>query len=322
MRSFLSRLAVVAAMAIVVCQFGTAYAQSTDEVEKKIREEVSRRVSDAVANRIGEQLVTGDVPATESPLANSAWITTSYSSITSDDSSMVEDAGAKFQTDLVNVTFGADHRFGESLFVGLSGAYAAADGKFELDDFDDFDTDLESDSYTISPYAAYVLHPNFFVSGLFSYTYSDAQSDADFFGETDSDSQTFSTELAANTVGTIDNFVLKGKAGWRFNYTELLDSEGPGDDDVHSHALVLNGEVGYDFDVIVPYLGVQYEKVFPEDSFNGEEIKTGDTDFLFLALGARGNVGEAMQVGASVRTELLNDETNQIGGAAEFRLRF
>jgi hypothetical protein len=43
---------------------------------------------------------------------------------------------------------------------------------------------------------------------------------------------------------------------------------------------------------------------------------------VFLTLGARGNIGESMQLGASVRTELLNDETNQIGGAAEFRLRF
>ena len=73
----LSRLAAIAAMAIVVCQSGTAFAQSSDEVEKKIREEVSRRVSDAVANRIGDQLVTGDVPAAEAPEANSAWITTS-----------------------------------------------------------------------------------------------------------------------------------------------------------------------------------------------------------------------------------------------------
>src|SRR5262245_19080703 len=121
---------------------------------------------------------------------------------------MVEENGAKFQTDLVNATFGVDHRFGDSVFVGLSGAYAAADGTFEMKGFD-FDTDLESDSYTVSPYAAYVFHPNFFVSGLFSFTYSDAQSDSDFFGKTDSDSQTFSSELAMNSVGTIDSFLLK-----------------------------------------------------------------------------------------------------------------
>jgi Autotransporter beta-domain len=316
-------LALVGAMAVLLCQSGTAFAQSSDEVEKKIREEVSRRVSDAVANRIGEQLVTGDVLAAESPLPNSAWITTSYSSITSDDSSLVEEAGAKFQTDLVNVTFGADHRFGESVFVGLSGAYAAADTKFEMTDFD-FETDLESDSFTVSPYGAYVFHPNFFASGLFSYTFSDASSEDDFTGETDSDSQTFSTELAMNSVATVDEFVLKGKLGWRFNYTELLDFEAPGDDDVHSHALVANAEVGYNLDWIVPYLGVQYEHVWPEKFFDddGDELDQGDTDYVFLALGARGNIGESMQLGASVRTELLNDETNQIGGAAEFRIRF
>ncbi len=52
MRSLLSRLVLVGAIAILTCQFGTAFAQSSDEVEKKIREEVSRRVSDAVSNRI------------------------------------------------------------------------------------------------------------------------------------------------------------------------------------------------------------------------------------------------------------------------------
>jgi outer membrane autotransporter protein len=320
----LSRLAAVAAMTIVACQSGTAFAQSSDEVEKKIREEVSRRVSDAVANRIGDQLVTGDVPAAEAPEPNSAWITTSYSSITSDDSSLVEELGAKFQTDLVNVTFGADHRFGESVFVGLSGAYAAADTKFEMTDFD-FETDLESDSFTVSPYGAYVFHPNFFASGLFSYTYSDASSEDDFTGETDSDSQTFSTELAMNSVATVaEDVILKGKVGWRFNYTELLDFEQPGDDDVHSHALVANAEAGYDLDWIIPYVGVQYEHVWPEKFFDddGDELDQGDTDYVFLSVGARGRIGDSMQLGASVRTELLNDETNQIGGAAEFRIRF
>jgi len=221
------------------------------------------------------------------------------------------------------VTFGADHRFGESVFVGLSGSFAAAETDFDFKDFD-FESDLESNSYTISPYGAYVFHPNFFVSGLFSYSYADSSSKDEFNGKTDSDSQTFSTELAMNSVATFDDVLLKGKVGWRFNYTELLDFEGSGDDDVHSHAMVVNAEVGYNFDPIIPYLSVQYEHVWPETFFDddGDEIDQGDTDFVFLALGVRGNVGESMQLGASVRTELLNDETNQIGGAAEFRIRF
>lgn len=323
MRSIFSKLVLVGAMVILTCQFGTAFAQSSDEVEKKIREEVSRRVSDAVSNRIGEQLQQRDVPDTESPLPNSAWVTTSYSSITSDDSSLTEELGGKFQTDLVNLTFGFDHRFGESVFLGVSGAYASAETKFEIVDFD-MDTDLESDSYTISPYGAYVFHPNFFVSALGSYTYSDAHSENDFTGDTPSDSETLSTEMAMNSVAAFDQIQLKGKVGWRFNYTELLDFEAEGDDDVHSHAIVTSAEAGYDLDWIVPYLGVQYEHVWPEKFFDdeGDEIDQGDTDYVFLTLGARGNIGDNMQLGASVRTELLNDETNQIGGAAEFRIRF
>jgi hypothetical protein len=324
MRSLLSRLALIGAVAFFSCQIGTAFAQSSDEVEKKIREEVSRRVSDAVSNRIGEQLEQG-VKAEEVPLANSAWATSSYTSITSDDSSLTEEFGGKFQTDLVNVTFGYDHRFGDSVFLGVSGAYASANTDFELVDFD-FESDLESDSYTISPYGAYVFHPNFFFSALGSYTYSDAESRDDFTGTTHSDSETYSTELAMNSVAAFDAIQLKGKVGWRFNYTELLDFQGADDedDDVHSHALVTQAEIGYDLDPFVPYLGVQYEHVWAEKFYDddGDAIDDGDNDFLFLTLGVRSNIADNIQLGASVRTELANDETNQIGGAAEFRIRF
>lgn len=295
-------------------------ARADDEVEKKIREEVSRRVSDAVSNRIGDRLSGG--PSTTDTLANSAWITASYNSLESDSSGLIEKAGAKFQSDVVNTTFGLDHRFGESLFLGLSGSYTHAGTDTKLKGFSDFKGESENSSYTVSPYAAYVFTPNFFMSSLFSYTYTDVASTVKIPGfkdTTHSKSQTFATELAANGVYDWGNWLFKGKAGWRFNYTELLDNKGDGDDGIHSNSAVVNTEVGYRFDRFVPYFQVQYEHVWPEH-FSG--VKQGDTNFLFLTAGMRMALTDAISAGASVKAEVLNNETNQIGGAAEFRVRF
>src|SRR5690242_20643158 len=86
--------------------------RADDEVEKKIREEVSRRVSDAVSNRISDRL-SGGLP-TQDTLLSSFWITASYNDLESDHQGLLEHAGMRFQSDVVNTTFGGDHRFGDS----------------------------------------------------------------------------------------------------------------------------------------------------------------------------------------------------------------
>ncbi|MDY0884448.1 autotransporter outer membrane beta-barrel domain-containing protein [Dongia soli] len=324
MRKYLShskKAACAALLGILAAQgFATTAARADNEVEKKIREEVSRRVSDAVSNRISDRL--SGTPSGTDTLENSAWITASYTSLTSDNSGLIEEAGAKFQSDVVNTTFGADHRFGDSFFLGLSGSYTHASTDTDLIGFSDFKSEADNDSYTISPYAAYVITPNFFMSGLFSYTYSDAESETKFLGIKDTasnNSQTFGTEIAANGVYDWDKWLFTGKAAWRFNYTELLDNEGGGDDDVHANSAVLNAEVGYRFDRFLPYFQVQYEHVWPE-KFSG--VKQGDNDYVFLTGGLRAAITDTISAGASVKAEVLNDETNQVGGAAEFRVRF
>ncbi len=290
--------------------------RADDEVEKKIREEVSRRVSDAVSNRIGDRLDGG--PTTEDKLNNSAWLTASYNSLESDHSGLLEQAGMRFQSDVVNTTFGYDHRFGEAVFLGLSGSYTHAGTDSNLIG-GGFKTESDNSSYTVSPYAAYVFNKHLFLSGLFSYTYSDAESRNDFTGTTKSNSQTFGTEIAANTAFNFGNWLLKGKAGWRFNHTDLLDAPSGSDDDTHANSAVVNGEVAYRFDRVVPYFQVQYEYVWPETT---PGVQTGDKDYVFLTAGFRASITDNISAGASVKAEVLNKETNQIGGAAELRVRF
>ncbi len=293
-------------------------AMADDEIEKKIRDEVSRRVTDAISKRIGDDVTSTIDGMPDTGYTNSVWLTPSYANITSDNDSLIEEAGSEFDTDLWTVPFGIDHRFGDSFFLGISGAYANSATDIDVDG-SDMDSDFYSDTFTVSPYVAYRFADYFFATGLFSYAYSDGKSTADDTDDVDSDSQTYSTELALNAAFPLGDFIMKGKAGWRYSYTELLDFEAEGDDDSDAHTAVSSVEVGYNLDPFVPYLGVQYEHVFPE---NVPLVDEGDTDFLYLSGGVRASVNDWLSLGAGVRAEVINQETNQIGGQLEFKARF
>jgi len=300
----------------VLSVFTAAAVRADDEVEKKIREEVSRRVSDAVSNRIGDRLSGG--PVTGDTFANSFWITASYNDLESDHQGLIEHAGMRFQSDVVNTTFGGDHRFGDSFFLGLSGSYTHADTDSNLIG-GGFKTESENNSYTVSPYAAYVINPHFFASGLFSYTYSDAESKNDTTGTTSDNSETYATELAGNTVWNFGNWLVKGKAGWRFNDAHLLDTNGDGNNDFFTNSAVVNAEIAYQFERVTPYFQAQYEHVWPEKVSGA---KSPDPNYVFLTAGFRAALTDNISAGASIKAEVANRETNQLGGAAEFRIRF
>ncbi|MBI2256920.1 MAG: autotransporter outer membrane beta-barrel domain-containing protein [Proteobacteria bacterium] len=293
-------------------------ARADDEIEKKIRDEVSCRVTDAISKRIGDD-VTSDIEGMpDTGYTNSVWLTPSYTNITSDNGSLIEKAGSEFSTDLWTIPFGIDHRFGDNFFLGISGAYANSATDIDIKDGGP-DSDFYADTFTVSPYIAYRFANYFFATGMFSYAYTDGKSTADDTDDVDADSQTFSGELALNAAAPVGDFILKGKAGWRYSYTELLDFEAEGDDDSDAHTAVGSFEVGYNLDPFVPYLGVQYEHVFPE---NVPEVDEGDQDFLYLSGGVRGRVNDWLSLGAGVRAEVVNQETNQIGGQVEFKARF
>ena len=316
--AFLAKSLRLALMATVFCGTTVTLARADDEIEKKIRDEVSRRVTDAIAKRIGDDVTSDMEGMPDTGYTNSIWLTPSYANITSDNDSLIEEAGSEFDTDLWTVPFGIDHRFGDSFFLGISGAYANSATDIDIIDGGP-DADFYSDTFTISPYVAYRFADYFFATGLFSYAYSDGKSTADDTESVDSDSQTFSGELALNAAAPVGDFVLKGKAGWRYSYTELLDFEAEGDDDSDAHTAVASVEVGYNLDPFVPYVGLQYEHVWPE---NVPEVDEGDTDFLYVSGGVRGRVNDWLSLGAGVRAEVVNQETNQIGGQVEFKARF
>jgi outer membrane autotransporter protein len=316
--AFLAKSLRLALTATVFCGTTVALARADDEIEKKIRDEVSRRVTDAISKRIGDDVTSDMEGMPDTGYTNSVWLTPSYANVTSENSSLIEKAGSEFDTDLWTIPFGIDHRFGDSFFLGISGAYANSATDIDTKG-SDVDSDFYSDTFTVSPYIAYRFADYFFATGLFSYSYSDGKSTADDTESVDSDSQTFSGELALNAAAPVGDFILKGKAGWRYSYTELLDFEAEGDDDSDAHTAVASFEVGYNLDPFVPYLGVQYEHVWPE---NVPEVDEGDQDFLYLSGGVRGKVNDWLSLGAGVRAEVVNQETNQIGGQLEFKARF
>ncbi|MBL8708616.1 MAG: autotransporter outer membrane beta-barrel domain-containing protein [Rhodospirillaceae bacterium] len=294
-------------------------ATANDEIEKKIRDEVSRRVNDAITKRIGDDVSSDIDGMPQTGYSNSAWVTPSYTNITSDNDSLIEAAGASFSSDLWTVPLGFDHRFGDNFFLGLSLAYATSATDIDLDG-SNIDSDFYADTYTVAPYAAYRFGEYFFVSGMFSYAYTDGKSTMDGMKDEDADSQAYSTEIALNAAAPIDDFILKGKVGWRYAYTELLEFDEPGiDDDSDVHTAVVSTELGYNFDPVIPYVGLQYEHAWPE---NVPDAPEGDQDFLYVSAGVRSAVTDWFSLGAGVRAEVINNETNQIGGQLEFKARF
>lgn len=317
--TFWARSLRVALATTILAGTTATLARADDEIEKKIRDEVSRRVNDAITKRIGDDVTSDMDGMPDTGYSNSAWITPSYTNITSDSDGLIEESGSSFDSDLWTVPLGFDHRFGDNLFVGISLAYANSSTDIDIDD-SDVDSDFYSDTYTVAPYVAYRFMDYFFVSGMFSYAYTDGKATTDDTDDVDSDSQAYSGEVALNAAAPIDDFILKGKVGWRYAYNELLENDTPqADDDSDVHTAVISTEVGYNFDPIVPYVGLQYEHAWPE---NVPDAPEGDQDFLYVSAGVRSSINEWFSLGAGVRAEVINNETNQIGGQLEFKARF
>ena len=317
--SFWARSLRVALATTVLSGATLSVALADDEIEKKIRDEVSRRVNDAITKRIGDDVTSDMDGMPDTGYNNSVWLTPSYTNITSDNDSLIEEAGSSFDSDLWTIPGGFDHRFGDNFFVGLSLAFATSSTDIDIDG-SDIDSDFYADTYTVAPYAAYRFLDYFFVSGMFSYAYTDGKSTMDDMDDVDADSQAYSGEVALNAAAPIDNFIVKGKVGWRYAYTELLENDTPeADDDSDVHTAVLSTELGYNFDPVIPYVGLQYEHAWPE---NVPEAPEGDQDFLYVSAGVRSAINDTFSLGAGVRAEVINNETNQIGGQLEFKARF
>jgi uncharacterized repeat protein (TIGR02543 family) len=125
-----------------------------------------------------------------------------------------------YDFDSWNLSIGADYRFSENFFAGMSLGL----GETEVD-FDQQGGDTEISNWTLSAYAGWQLSENWYVDGLFSYGQSEFDTTrhiryTDVLGEFES-TQTGDTDGDQIFFGLNTGYMLN-RGGWRFGPTASL----------------------------------------------------------------------------------------------------
>jgi hypothetical protein len=288
---------VAAAIALLAGSFGWQDSAQAQSSEEEVARQTARLISDAIGRRVGEDVDVVYVPtkveeeaAPGEELLNTVWATATYNRIEIDD--------GPGGIDIFLGTVGYDHKFGSFIpGVSVTGAGAWVD-----------DISGSSATATVSPYAAYIFNDYLFVHGIVGFSFGDSD-----IGGIDSESFGIFTEEDINGVLKEGNWRFFGKAGHRFTYNEFDPDGGPSDDST-AHTLLAGAKVGYQVDIVTPYIGTQYEHLFPED---GEE-----DDFLYLYAGAAVDVTNTFSMDITGQAEVVNENTSSYSGTVQGRFKF
>jgi len=218
-----------------------------------------------------------------------------------------------------NSSGGIDKRLG-GFYAGASAGYARTESDF-------FELESGTDNASFSPYAAYLINDNVFVTGIAGYAREEFDDDDDrsLFNFDPSANAAF-TDLSVTGVLPLSQWVVTGRAGHRFAYTKLVDIpsvfviddvEIPVeiDDDSFVNTLYVSGEVGYRIERFLPYFRTIYEHLIPEEGDNSE--------LVFVVVGATYDVSDTVSAGLSYQTELNHLDTSNFHQAVlDVRLRF
>ena len=180
-----------------VLQPGPADAQDL-EVTRHIGESITRRLTQATLPQ-----AEGGKPED----ATTGWIAPSYTTIDFNDS----DANI----DIYQFVGGIHKRLG-SFYAGASAGYARTEPDFGLES--------GRDNASFSPYAAYLINDNVFVTGIAGYAREEFDDDDDrSLFDFDPSADTAFTDLSVTGILPLSQWVVTGRAGHRFAYTKLVD---------------------------------------------------------------------------------------------------
>lgn len=185
----MKKIAIMAA-ALSSCAAAPAFAQSTDEAQKQATRLISQAISERVSRTVDLGALQGGPSRADQ--SQSVWALASFTDIGFDGDNI---------TDLYLGTVGWDRTSGDLVF-GVSGSYARIE--FNLGGAPGVADG--GNSYTVSPYAAYKLNDNMFLSGILNLNHTT-------FG--DFDATSLSTEVAVNAFTRKENTTLRGKLAYR-----------------------------------------------------------------------------------------------------------
>ncbi|MGH9196810.1 MAG: autotransporter domain-containing protein [Acidimicrobiia bacterium] len=272
--------------------------------------EVTRHIGESITRRLTQATLPGaEGRKIEDP--TTGWIAPSYTTIDFND--------LDANIDIYQFVGGIDKRLG-SFYAGASAGYARTEPEF-------FGLESGTDNASFSPYAAYLINDNVFVTGIAGYAREEFDDDDDrSLLNIDPSADTAFTDLSVTGVLPLSQWVVTGRAGHRFAYTKLVDVpsvlviddfEIPVeiDDDSFVNTLYVTAEVGYRIERFLPYFRTIYEHVIPEEGDNSE--------LVFVGLGATYDVSDTVSAGLSYQTELNHLDTSNFHQAVlDVRLQF
>jgi|CXWL01.1.fsa_nt_gi hypothetical protein len=337
-RWILAVLSLLAANAVFAQSVSTIISdQRTRQITRQISDNVTRRVSsDIDATFKSSALQTSSLTNDNNPMAASAdgsallsdaslWDSFSWSRISDDSPNL----GATFDVDVFQNTTGIDKKLGDFYFGGsLTYVYANANADFAVGGGK---LEINVHAVSITPYAAYVINKNFFLTALTGYTYSTnnpklsgGPSTSQFINDevdlTDAESDSYNTELALNGLKVIDSWFMRGKVGARYVHDHTkTDPFTAGDvkrrDNEDSWTYLVDSEGGYSFDSgIRLYTGVLFE-------YNNPKPSQGFADGVFYYnAGIDYAVTRAFTLGAKASTDLNNEDIDLTTVALTARL--
>jgi Autotransporter beta-domain len=275
--------------------------------------ETVRHTSESITRRITQSALREAEDREPEELIN-GWVSPSYTNIHSDSDFNDDgiDIDTDVDTDIYQVVGGADKRLG-SFYVGASAGYARGETHVSTrESFDGFVFDDEFDVGThnpsFSPYAAYHIDENFFLTAIAGY--SRAQID-----DSPSDADSAFTDLSVTGLLAVNQWVVTGRFGHRFAYSVFDDLPSFVDDDSFENTLYVTGEVGYRIDRWLPHFRANYEHIIPEEG--------DDADFVFVGVGASYDFSDVFSAGLAYNTELNHlDDFNYNRAVLDIRLRF
>lgn len=300
-----------------------AHASGVEDIISDQRaRQISRQISDNIARRVTSDIdATFTGPLTEkakgasadrnSLLPDSLWSSFSWSRISDD-----ADLGSSFDVDIYQTTTGIDKNIG-NFYFGTTLTYAGTVS--EIAPGDPFEIDGSVHSVGMTPYAAYVINKNVFLSAMSGYTYSNSNSKG-AFEIPESESDAYQTEIDLNGLHVIDQWFMKGKIGTRYQHTHTkTDPFFPGGDVARingdSWTYLVDSEIGYAFNNgIKAFTGVLFE-------YNNPSKDQGLADGVFYySAGMDYSVTKKLNLGAKVQTDLSNEDIDLTTVALTARL--
>lgn len=313
MTSSVARIVLAASMAgIATFVVGDRHALAADAVDETVKQ-TSRQIADAIARRLGTQVQQSTIAAGVGggpgvdQTSGSLWFTTSYHDIDT-----VVKGGPDGDLDIYEAIVGGDIKLGRFVLgASASLAHAVADGLSATAGGGISPKSINVDTYTISPYASFLLTDHLYPLAIAGYSRSE-------ISDTKVNADTFFTDLSMNYGNVVQSWVIRSKAGWRFNHNNLNDTGVGGDDTTESHFLYGAVLGGYVINEFIPYVMAQYEY----DASHQDPGVNTDRHYLYLTAGVDIQPTQSVSFGFAVQIETINDDSNNVGGIMNLRIRF